>query len=146
MDDGTLPHFIPDRRERLLDNLAALGEPEGGLLTGRLWGHVEIDTKACISCRMCATFCPTGALRKFDDEDGTLGLDHFPVDCVRCRCCEDICPEHAITVFSEALAEDLLQGVAERTVLRPPKYDMSSPTRARTMFRDLLGYDGIYDR
>ena len=37
-------------------------------------------------------------------------------------------------------------GTAERTGLRPPKYDMKSPTRARTMFRDILGFDGIYDR
>ena len=145
MDDGTLPHCLPDRRERLLDGLAALGEPAGGLLTGRLWGHVVIDPELCTSCRMCATFCPTGALRKFD-EDGAMGLDHYPADCVCCRCCEDICPEHALQVFNEVLAEDLLAGVAERTPMKPPKYDMKSPTRARTMFRDILGFDGIYDR
>lgn len=63
MDDGTLPHFIPDRRERLLDSLAALGEPEDVMVDTRLWGHVVIDTDACASCQMCAVFCPTGALR-----------------------------------------------------------------------------------
>ena len=43
MKDGTLPHFIPDRRERLLDALARLGEPVGGKLETRLWGAVVID-------------------------------------------------------------------------------------------------------
>ena len=62
MKDGTLPHFIPDRRERLLDALAQLGEPAGGKLATRLWGAVVIDGTKCVSCRMCATFCPTGAI------------------------------------------------------------------------------------
>ena len=69
MDDGTLPHFIPDRRERLLDSLAALGEPEDVMVDTRLWGHVVIDTDACASCQMCAVFCPTGALAKFTDAE-----------------------------------------------------------------------------
>ena len=92
MDDGTLPHFIPDRRERLLDSLAALGEPEDVMVDTRLWGHVVIDTDACASCQMCAVFCPTGALAKFTDADGTFGVEHRPSDCVKCRSCEAICP------------------------------------------------------
>ncbi len=74
MKDGTLPHFIPDRRERLLDALAQLGSLRGGKLETRLWGAVVIDGTKCVSCRMCATFCPTGAIAKFDDADGTLGV------------------------------------------------------------------------
>jgi hypothetical protein len=57
MADGTLPHFIPDRRERLLDALATIGEPEDVMINTRLWGHVIIDTEKCKSCRMCAVFC-----------------------------------------------------------------------------------------
>ena len=146
MDDGTLPHFIPDRRERLLDNLAELGEPLDELIETRLWGHVVIDPDTCISCRMCATFCPTGAIQKFDDEDGTIGIDHYPGDCVRCRCCEDICPSNALTLYDEVLAEDLLSGGVEHNVMHPPKYDMSSSKRTRTMFRDILGCEDIFDR
>ena len=92
MKDGTLPHFIPDRRERLLDALAQLGEPEGDKLETRLWGAVVIDGTKCVSCRMCATFCPTGAIAKFDDADGTLGVTHTPGDCVKCGSCRDVCP------------------------------------------------------
>ncbi|MFR5091297.1 MAG: 4Fe-4S binding protein [Adlercreutzia equolifaciens] len=55
----------------MLDALAQLGEPEGDKLETRLWGAVVIDGTKCVSCRMCATFCPTGAIAKFDDADGT---------------------------------------------------------------------------
>ena len=60
--DGTLPHFIPDRRGRLLAELGALGQPQDVLINTRLWGHVIIDPEKCSSCQMCATFCPTGAI------------------------------------------------------------------------------------
>ena len=146
MDDGTLPHFIPDRRERLLDNLAQLGEPLDELIEARLWGHVVIDPDTCNSCRMCATFCPTGAIAKFDDPDGTIGVDHYPGDCVRCRCCEDICPTHALKLYDEVLAQDVLSGGVEHNVMHAPKYDMSSSKRVRTMFRDILGCDDVFDR
>ena len=108
MKDGTLPHFIPDRRERLLDALAQLGEPEGDKLETRLWGAVVIDGTKCVSCRMCATFCPTGAIAKFDDADGTLGVTHTPGDCVKCRCCTDVCPTDALTLHEDVMAREVL--------------------------------------
>ena len=46
-------------RERLLNNLATLGEPQDIMIETRLWGHVIIDPELCSSCQMCATFCPT---------------------------------------------------------------------------------------
>ena len=85
MKDGTLPHFIPDRRERLLDALACLPKPSvTTVLKTRLWGSVSIDSAKCSSCRLCATFCPTGSIRKFDLETGEFGIDHTPADCVNC--------------------------------------------------------------
>ena len=48
---------------------------------------------------MCATFCPTGAIAKFDDADGTLGVAHTPGDCVKCGSCGDVCPAGAITLL-----------------------------------------------
>ncbi len=146
MDDGTLPHFIPDRRERLLDNLAALGEPSDELIETRLWGHVVIDPDVCDSCRMCATFCPTGAIAKFDDEDGTIGVNHYPGDCVLCHCCEDICPTGALHLYEEVFAGDLLSGTVERNEMHPPKYDMASPKKSMHMFRDLLNCPDIFER
>lgn len=146
MDDGTLPHFVPDRRERLLDNLAALGDPADELMETRLWGHVVIDPDVCSSCRMCATFCPTGAIMKFDDEDGAMGVNHYPGDCVLCRCCEDICPTGALHLYDEVFAGDLLSGTVERNEMRPPKYDMTSPKKSMHMFRDLLNCPDIFER
>lgn len=119
MSDGTLPHFIPDRRERLLDSLALMGTPKDEVVATRLWGHVVVDTDLCVSCRMCATFCPTGAISKFDEEDGTLGIEHAPSDCVKCRCCTDICPEGAISISDEVLTGNLLKGVVDRYEMGP---------------------------
>lgn len=106
--DGTLPHFVPDRREALLDNLAQLGQPVLPSVATRLWGCVVIDGRACSSCRMCATFCPTGAIRKFDNDDGTLGVYHYPGECVKCGSCRDVCPENAIELLDEVRPAYLL--------------------------------------
>ncbi len=84
MKDGTLPHFIPRSARAIAGRIgAARGACERQAET-RLWGAVVIDGTKCVSCRMCATFCPTGAIAKFDDADGTLGVAHTPGDCVKC--------------------------------------------------------------
>ncbi len=127
MEDGTLPHFIPDRRERLLDALACLGEARDANIRTRLWGHVSIDTDLCESCRMCAVFCPTGALRKFDADDGTFGVKHYPGDCVQCRCCESICPAAAITLSDEVCASDVLKGTTDIYEMKKPAVKKGAP-------------------
>lgn len=66
-EDGTLPHFLPERRGRLLLSLSNLGRPEDVMIDTRLFSHVIIDSEKCTSCQMCATFCPTEAIRKFGD-------------------------------------------------------------------------------
>lgn len=97
-EDGTLPHFLPERRGRLLLSLSNLGRPEDVMIDTRLFSHVIIDSEKCTSCQMCATFCPTEAIRKFGDaataaETGRpFGIDHYTGRCVQCHCCENICP------------------------------------------------------
>lgn len=146
MGDGTLPHFLPDRRERLLDALAALGEPTDVMVDTRLWGHVVIDTDRCASCQMCAVFCPTAALTKFADGDGTFGVEHRPSDCVKCRSCEAICPADAIEISEEVFAVDLMGGVTDRYAMRPRAVQHDTPHtiwhRARTMMKT----DQVYER
>lgn len=66
-EDGTLPHFLPERRGRLLLALSNMGEPDDVMIDTRLFGHVIIDPEKCTSCQMCATFCPTEAIHKFGD-------------------------------------------------------------------------------
>lgn len=146
MKDGTLPHFIPDRRERLLDALAQLGEPEDGKLATRLWGAVVIDGTKCVSCRMCATFCPTGAIAKFDDADGTLGVTHTPGDCVKCGSCRDVCPADAITLLDAVPASWLTGGNRHRYVMTPRPVSLTdNPHQILDTFR--LDFNGdIFER
>ena len=146
MKDGTLPHFIPDRRERLLDALAQLGEPAGGKLATRLWGAVVIDGTKCVSCRMCATFCPTGAIAKFDDADGTLGVTHTPGDCVKCGSCRDVCPVDAITLLDAVPASWLTGGNRHRYTMMPRPVSLTdNPRQILDTFR--LDFNGdIFER
>ena len=146
MKDGTLPHFIPDRRERLLDALAQLGEPAGGKLATRLWGAVVIDGTKCVSCRMCATFCPTGAIAKFDDADGTRGVTHTPGDCVKCGSCRDVCPADAITLLDAVPASWLTGGNRHRYVMTPRPVSLTdNPHQILDTFR--LDFNGdIFER
>lgn len=146
MEDGTLPHFIPDRRELLLNSLSSLGEPQDVMIETRLWGHVIIDPDKCNSCQMCATFCPTGAISKFTDEDGTFGVEHFPGDCVKCRCCTDICPQQALTLSDEVFAVDLLSGAVERYEMKPLAHPVGDPHQIWHTMKDLLGCDQVYER
>lgn len=146
MDDGTLPHFIPDRRERLLDSLAALGEPEDVMVDTRLWGHVIIDADACASCQMCAVFFPTGALAKFTDADGTFGVEHRPSDCVKCRSCEAICPAHAIEISEEVFAVDLMGGVTDRYAMRPRAVQHDTPHTIWHKAQTMMKTDQVYER
>lgn len=147
-DDGTLPHFIPDRRERLLNALARMGEPADEMVETRLWGHVIIDTDACTGCRMCATFCPTGALYKYTDEKDPMdtGIEHSPADCVKCRCCEDVCPQGAIEISDAVFAVDLMDGAVERYPMGP---DITQQKKTHFMYdklKSLIGDPYIYER
>lgn len=146
MEDGTLPHFLPDRRDRLLNSLAELGEPQEKTIETRLWGHVSIDEGLCKSCQMCAAFCPTGALAKFEDEDGDFGIEHSPADCVKCRCCEQICLGGALSIDDEVFAPDLLSGAVERHVMKEGRRQHQGINQITHTMRELLGNDQVYER
>lgn len=68
-----------------------------------IWPSVRIQ-KDCTNCNMCASFCPTGALRidaeEKKDEAGrvTLSAVHYfqPMLCADCRLCASVCPIQAI--------------------------------------------------
>lgn len=145
-EDGTLPHFIPERRASLLERLGAWGEPDDVMISSRLWGHVVIDEGKCSSCQMCATFCPTGALSKFQRPGGSFGLEHSPGICVACQCCADICRESALSLSKEVFATDLLNGVVERFDMKPRKNPPGNPHQIWHSMKDLIGADQIYER
>lgn len=143
-DDGTLPHFVPERRRQLLSVLAGRGEPQDVMVSTRLWGHVLIDNEKCSSCRMCATFCPTGAISKFEDDEGTIGIEHAPSICVKCRTCESICPEGALELSDDVFAVDLVEGVVERCPMKPRVEPKNQDEGVRSTMRSVLGIDRIY--
>lgn len=152
-DDGTLPHFLPERRGRLLLALSNLGEPADIMIDARLFGHVIIDPEKCTSCQMCATFCPTEAIRKFGDaataaETGKpFGIDHYTGRCVQCHCCEDICPTSALTLSTDVFATDVTKrGRSERIEMRPRKHKVNDPKSIVNAMSDLLGVPNVYER
>lgn len=145
MKDGTLPHFVPDRRERLLNALSSFGSASKPSLSTRLWGCVVIDGTKCSSCRMCATFCPTGAIRKFDAEDGTMGVTHHTEDCVKCGSCRDICPEKAILILDEVKTSYLMDGKSHRYMMSPRSVKLDDPQQIlNTMKGKIEG--NLYER
>ena len=152
-DDGTLPHFLPERRGRLLLALSNMGEPEDIMIDTRLFGHVIIDPEKCTSCQMCATFCPTEAIRKFGDaataaETGkSFGIDHYTGRCVQCHCCEDICPTGALTLSTDVFAADVTKrGRSERIPMKPRKRKVNDPKSIVNAMSDLLGVPNVYER
>ena len=152
-EDGTLPHFLPERRGRLLLALSNLGSPEDVMIDTRLFGHVVIDGEKCTSCQMCATFCPTEAIRKFGDaataaETGKpFGIDHYTGRCVQCHCCEDICPTGALTLSTDVFATDVTKrGRSERIPMKPRKRKVNDPKSIVNAMSDLLGVPNVYER
>lgn len=145
MKDGTLPHFISDRRERLLDALFSFKGKRRPSIASRLWGCVVIDGTKCSSCRMCATFCPTGAIRKFDDEDGTMGVVHTPADCVSCGSCRDICPENAILLLDEVKTRYLEHASSHRYVMKPREVKLDDPHQIINTMKARIEGD-VYER
>ena len=95
---------------------------------------------------MCATFCPTGAIAKFDDADGTLGVTHTPGDCVKCGSCRDVCPADAITLLDAVPASWLTGGNRHRYTMTPrPVSLIDNPHQILDTFR--LDFNGdIFER
>lgn len=146
MKDGTLPHFMPDRRERLLESLSKLGSPQVDMISSRLWGCVVIDGTKCSSCRMCATFCPTGAIRKFDYADGTFGVEHAPADCVKCGSCRDICPEGAIRILDDVRSSYLLEGRVHSYKMKPRAVQLGSAQQIVETMRTRMPGTNLFER
>lgn len=66
-----------------------------------VWPSVR-SRRDCTNCNLCASFCPTGALRIEVEErasaDEPLKAAHYfqPMLCADCRLCEAVCPVNAI--------------------------------------------------
>ena len=68
----------------------------------------------CNGCGMCVTFCPTGALKSYEEGDRQV-IDFSLGHCLACNLCGDICPEGAIAYSTDINPRDLITG--ERKIL-----------------------------
>ena len=143
--DGTLPHFVPERRLRLFNSLKALGTPAAPTVTTRLWGQVTIDTELCRSCRMCTVFCPTGALTRFDAANDAFGVEHRSALCMQCRLCETICPEQAITVAEEVSTDEFLSGKKSRFTMQPIGWNPSAEDSIASRMARFIRVDNLQE-
>ena len=144
-EDGTLPHFVPERRLRLFNSLKALGAPQQETLRTRLWGQVSLNPAICRSCRMCAVFCPTAAIEPHDTADGGFGISHRSALCMQCRLCERICPEDAITVSDEVSLSEFTSGKKFRFEMEPIGWSPSAPNSISTRMARFLKTDAVQD-
>ena len=96
-----LPYHLPPSRQRLRRQLAHLGTPAAASLetTGLPLTNVTIAAQACSACRLCARFCPTGALHFVADAE-SFGLSFDPALCLDCGICAVACPENAVNFSS----------------------------------------------
>ena len=143
--DGTLPHFVPERRLRLFNSLKALGTPAAPTVTTRLWGQVTIDTELCRSCRMCTVFCPTGALTRFDAANDAFGVEHRSALCMQCRLCEAICPEQAIAVAEEVSTDEFLSGKKFRFTMQPIGWNPGAEDSIASRMARFIKVDNLQD-
>lgn len=137
--NGALPQFVPTRRTRLFNCLKALGNPMETKLATDLWGTVSVDVSRCDSCRMCAVFCPTGALRRHNGSDGSFGVTHQSVFCVQCDTCMAICPHDAISVSPEVDLGDFLHGTKVLLEMEEPSWRPNEPD---SIFQKMTGVLG----
>ena len=138
---------FPIGASALLDALAQLGEPAGGKLATRLWGcrgHRRHEVRLSAACARRSV--PTGAIAKFDDADGTLGVTHTPGDCVKCGSCRDVCPVDAITLLDAVPASWLTGGNRHRYTMMPRPVSLTdNPHQILDTFR--LDFNGdIFER
>lgn len=145
--DGTLQHKVPDRRERLLSALDELGNPIEDTVDVRLFGDISIDEEICISCRMCAVFCPTAAITKLgEDDDEEFGVMHSVDACVKCRCCEQICHVDALRVLDHVKTEDISKGTKKIFHMKPRNIKLNDPHQMMHKMRERLGVEEVYER
>ena len=109
-DNGALPYIQVARHDVIINSMDALGAPISETIDSRRFGTVGIDTGKCNSCGMCATFCPTGALRRHPSEkrgDPVRMLEFSACDCVQCGLCADVCWKGALKLSPEVRSAEL---------------------------------------
>jgi Pyruvate/2-oxoacid:ferredoxin oxidoreductase delta subunit len=109
MEKGELPVRVPEKTQLLLSSLKRISDQDiKRELDTNLWATVSIK-ESCTGCQMCAFFCPTGALARFE-EDGKPGLTFSYAVCTDCGLCREICYTTSIELAARV---DLAKVIAE---------------------------------
>lgn len=113
-----LPRRLPASRQRLLSLLTRHGRPgdrESGdaiPLRPTLPLASQRVGPTCDGCGLCASLCPTEALRmETGGETGSLTVQ--PAACVDCGLCIRVCPQHAVERGTLPTLEPLLTAARE---------------------------------
>ena len=144
-DDGSLPHRVPSFRLAELEELngSAARPADSENLDCTRWRHIDIDVGACISCRRCAVFCPTGSLRQFHTRKGLIGVKHDPSTCTACGLCADQCQKGALRLVGGVTAGQIRTGEIDRIVLNPPKFEKSGPHAMTNALKRYITVDQV---
>ena len=137
---GTLSHFVPTRRTRMYNYLKHIGEPVVDEVQTRVVGKVSIDADRCTSCRMCAVFCPTGAIFKVDEPE-CFGIFHRPAACMQCRLCESLCHEGAITIEDRIPIKQFMGQKGILYEMPRPEWKPNEPDSMFNKVHNVLGED-----
>lgn len=87
----------PLKRERVLDRVGALAADLEQSIPASLMPAIKI-ADSCELNGFCAAICPTGALRR-DENDGTFSLKFDAADCIACDECKRVCPSKALSLW-----------------------------------------------
>lgn len=113
---GSLPTYLPMKRELLLTAMAKLGKPTEGVVESPLFCQFGV-TEACTGCQMCAFFCPTGALTKLEEE-GKFGVRFKPSECTCCGLCQDICYKQAVQLSHQVNLREVVARESEVVIMQ----------------------------
>lgn len=88
---------LPEDRLYLMDAFQRLGWiPVEKFSTGDLpWLDMVIKNGRCSTCHVCSTFCPTGAIKRFE-VNGKTEIRFLAARCVACGFCIAACPTHSL--------------------------------------------------
>lgn len=129
---------FPGRRAVLLESLRTINGSIPGDVTikeGEFPVHqVEINEN-CALCHSCELFCPTGALKRVED-DGAVRIDFQMALCVGCYQCKELCPEEAIYYNEQIDLKHLLSNEVRTLVRRVQK---ACPECGRSYFPETQG-------
>jgi ferredoxin len=104
------------RRALLLDLVARFMEtvPAPVAADGLPFASLMVNGN-CVGCNVCETLCPTGALRRCEDEE-TFALRFDPRKCVNCRVCASACYTRAIRLQTAVDLQSVLGAEATEVV------------------------------